>query len=303
MRHKALLLSDVLTLACVASELLVFGNAIAFAPGSDARIAYLMCAIPAVFFGLPIVIGVAAVRRARGGQMAWAGFELLGVFCLFLSRQILTGFVLPLSHQAPTPVGLLASQCFTFSIGAKAVHLVVLIGLAWRGRKIDIDPAVDVAIDSLNALSLIVQMFTIVGMAHGAGFIGPALFLVSPTAAIGTIALISAAFLRRKQMRGVILIDLYGSLCLLTTWWTLYYAHVLRMSSLERALGEPVEGLMGFDNLCLSIPFLFLILCKLILVAVAFVRRQAWTQYTLAGILIFFAACGPICFAAWRVGR
>jgi hypothetical protein len=305
MSQKGLLLSDVLTLLCVASESLVFGNAIALAHDSAARSAYLMCAIPAVVFGLPIVIGVAAVRHARGGQMTWAGLDLLGVFCLLFSRLVLMG-LLPVFQQILSPVGLLASQCFAFAMVAKAVHLAVPIGRSWKRGWIDCSaPVVDNVIDGLNLLSLAAEMATITPVPYE-HFIGSELFLVSPTAAIGSIALIGAGFLRRTQMRNVILIDAFGSLCLLTTWWAVYYdsvQHMLRVGrALQRDLGWPVGGESIFC-LVLSAPFLFLILCKFLCLALAFARGRRWTQYTLAGMLIFFAACGPLCFAAWRVGK
>jgi hypothetical protein len=175
--------------------------------------------------------------------MTWAGFELLGVFCLCLSRLLLTGF-LPAFQQALTAVGLLASQCFTFSIAAKAVYLAVLIGHAWKVGKIDSSgQGVDLVIDGLNVLSLIVGMIsTVVGQA----LFGTAPFHVSPTAATALIVIISVGFLRRRQMHNVILVDVFGSLCLLTTWWMLYYESAQRMlrvdSALHRDLGWPVGG-------------------------------------------------------------
>jgi hypothetical protein len=301
MSHKALLLSDVLTLVCVASELLLFGDVIAHVDDPVVLRERLICAIPALVFGLPIVVGVSAVRHARGGQMTWAGFELLGVFCLFLSRQILTG-LLAFWREELAPVGLLASPFFTFSIAAKTVQLVVLIGRAWQGGEIDsIGRGVDLVIDGLNGLSLGIGMFTTV---FGQAVFDAAPFVVSPTAAIGATALIAAGFLRRTQMRDVILVDVFGSLCLLTTWWRFYCNSVQRISILEWEAEHPVHD-AHVVHLCLllSAPFLFLVLCKFACLAVAFARGRRWTQYTLAGILIFFAACGPLCFAAWRVGK
>jgi hypothetical protein len=298
-------MSEILSLLCISSEAVLVGSLIAAANNPNCVYTYVLCSLAAALVGLPILIAVAVLRRTGRMKPGSFGLEVLGLLCLIFSWWILTGFALRLCEEHLTPLGLAASRCFKFAILAKSVQLAIAVVVGkWRNRgaaaKAAGPPRAGWAVDIFNGLCVLMQMFTIVGGGHGAGLAGPAIFFLSPAEPIGVIALIAAAFLRRTKMRNVILIDVFGSLCLLTTWWTNYYPDVLEMSELRRQMGEPVRGVLVF---CLAptIPFLFVMLCKFLCLAEGFIRRRPWTQYTLAGMLVFFVACVPLFALAARV--
>jgi hypothetical protein len=286
MAHEKTFPPGVLTLVCVLSWSVVFAAVVAtavVASNDTATGAYFDSLIPGVLFGLPAVIGVAEARRALPKQTAGAGYELFGLLCLFSSWLMLVGYAMPTCHERLTLLGLLASLCFLLSTVGKGVHSAMVVV---RHRKKTSPPSKaqergegNIAIDVINALSLVGQMLTIVGVAHvGVGFAGPALFFISPAETVGVAALVVASFCRRSHVQNTILLEIFGTLCMMTTSW--------RVFSVGFALPH-----------CL---FLLMVACKFPCLAVQRAREQRWTQITLAGLGLFLVGCVPLVYLVTR---
>jgi hypothetical protein len=138
----------------------------------------------------------------------------------------------------------------------------------------------DPTIDLLNGLSLLVQMLMPVGIAHGVCFAGPLIFFLSPAEPVGVLALVGASFLRRAQVRNTILVEIFGTICVIAASVTLIW------------------GWADFRGLFFLTP----VVAKIIYLVAERVRGRTWTQVSGAGIMLFVAACWAMAvLIIWRL--